>query len=385
MGLVTQSAVPIACESRIERVVVYARGAVVTRRITLPEALPGGPSSSAWAGVTALAEAGSVRAIAEGDREVTALKARVTVPPAPAAPGALIERLRALELARRLLSAERASLVDLRRGLAGVTFDPGLRRWAKGLDPAARFGDALALDAMVGAEMQRLDGLLRASAEALDDNQRAREAAEIAAAQGTRSELAGEAVPELEVLIRLGGGGAVGALAIEYVVRAARWWPAYTARFTAAATRVALGVDAFVAQASGEDWAAVRLSLSTADLAQDARLPELRSLRFGRAQPPAKRGYRPPPEGLDAMFEGHDRAAVARPPPPPDLTPWIGQRDEAATETMTRAARRAGLSPHGGGRAGADGPAREERRGRTPTTSMGEGPSTPSAARPPCR
>jgi hypothetical protein len=105
----------------------------------------------------------------------------------------------------------------------------------------------------------------------------------------------------------------VESLAVEYVVRAARWWPAYTARFSAAATKVALTLDAFVAQASGEDWAGVRISLSTADLAQDARLPELRSLRFGRAQPTPRRGYRPPPPGLDAMFEGYDRAIAQAP------------------------------------------------------------------------
>ena len=63
-----------------------------------------------------------------------------------------------------------------------------------------------------------------------------------------------------------------------------------------------------MAQRSGEDWRGVRLALSTADLLFDARLPELPSLRFGRAQPPAKKGYRAAPPGLDRMFEGHDRA-----------------------------------------------------------------------------
>jgi hypothetical protein len=334
---------PIACESRIERVVVYARGAVVTRAITLPEALPEGPFELRVGGITAIAEPGSVRAIAEGHREVTALRARVEVPAAPAAPGALVERLRALDLARRRLEDEQTNLSEQRTGLGSLELDPGLHRWSRDLDAAARVGDALAVHGLLGAEVERLDGLLRASAEALEENARAREVAAIAAAQGTHGELAGKATPQLEVLIRLGAGVAVTALAVEYVVRPARWWPAYTARFTAAATRVALGIDAFVAQASGEDWAAVRLSLSTADLAQDARLPELRSLRFGRAQPPAKRGYRPPPPGLDAMFEGYDRTAVQRPPPPPDLTPWIGQSDElASTQRMT-------LAPHGGG------------------------------------
>jgi hypothetical protein len=320
VALVPTSPAPIACESRIERVVVYARGAVVTRRVTVPDALPDEPVELLVAGVTALAEAGSVRAVAGGEREVTALKARVVVPDAPAPPGALLSRVRSLALENERLEAERASLAERRAGLAGAALDPAMRRWARNVDPAARFADALAVSALLGEETARVDALIRAVAAALADNRRAREAADLAAAQGRPEDLAGRAAPRLDVLVRLGaGGGAVGSLALEYVVRGARWWPAYTARFTAAATRVALAVDAFVAQATGEDWGGIKLSLSTADLAEDARLPELRSLRFGRAQPAPKRGYRAPPDGLDAMFEGYDRAAPKPSAAPPDL------------------------------------------------------------------
>jgi hypothetical protein len=302
----------LPCESRIERVVVYARGAVVTRRVSLPEGLPEGPLVISVGGVTPQAEAGSVRAIAEGDREVTALEAHLVLPASPAAPGALVERVRSLDLELERLRAEQESLLELRGALAGISIDPGLRRWARIADPAARFGDALAVSATLDAEIARVDALLRASTTALEDNHRAREAAAIAAAQGTSTELAGPGGPWMEVRVRLSAGPAPGPLAIEYVVRAARWWPAYTARFTAAATRVAFAVDAFICQASGEDWSGVHLALATADLAQDARLPELASLRFGRAQPPPRRGYRPAPIGLDVMFEGYDRAAQPR-------------------------------------------------------------------------
>src|SRR6185503_14156385 len=99
-------------------------------------------------------------------------------------------------------------------------------------------------------------------------------------------------------------------LEIEYAIGAARWWPAYKAWLSARATQVRWEIDAFVAQATGEDWTGVRLSLTTADLADDARLPELRSLRIGRAQPPARRGYRPPPAGLEQLFQGYDEAAA---------------------------------------------------------------------------
>ena len=57
------SVIPVACESRIERVVVYARGAVVTRAVTLPGALPEGPVVIRLGGVTARADGSSLRAL----------------------------------------------------------------------------------------------------------------------------------------------------------------------------------------------------------------------------------------------------------------------------------------------------------------------------------
>lgn len=301
----------IECSSVIARVVVYARGAVVTRSVALPEALPEGPVELVVPGVTALADPGSVRALAGGDREVTALSARLSLPAAPRALGALEARKRALRLDRARLEAEGRSLVALREALSGVAPEPTLSRWARRLDPAARFADALAVGGLLGAELARLDGLVHLNVEALEKNGRDTEAARIAAAQGSSAEVAGEPPARLEVRVLLGAGqGALRALEVEYVVGAARWWPAYTARFSAAATQVSLAIDAFVAQSTGEDWGRVRLSLSTAHLAHDARLPELRSLRLGRAQPAPRRGYRPPPEGMAALFEGYDRAVL---------------------------------------------------------------------------
>ena len=299
----------IDCESRVERVVVYARGAVVTRRVMLPESLPGGAVELCLAGITALAEAGSVRALARGDREVTAIKARVTIPRAPAKPGRLREQVRALGLERDRIEAESAYAVRRRDALSCLAPEPHFARWASHADPAARFRDALALGGLIGAELQRLHDRVRELDEARRDVARRMTAAALEARQGSTADLDGEGRAELGVQVRLGGGaGALSALEIDYVVTAARWWPAYTARLSAAATRVSLGIDAFVAQASGEAWSGVELAITTADLASDVRLPELRSLRIGRAQAAPRQGYRPPPAGLESMFEGHDRA-----------------------------------------------------------------------------
>ncbi|MEP7126166.1 MAG: mucoidy inhibitor MuiA family protein [Byssovorax sp.] len=299
----------IECESRIERVVVYARGAVVTRHVTLPEALPDGPVELCLAGITALAEAGSVRALARGEREVTAIKAQVAIPGASTKPGRLREQVRALELERARIDAEAAYVLRRRQALIGVSPEPQFARWSAHADPAARFHDALALGGLIGAEVRALHERSRDLDAAREENQRRLSAASIAARQGTTAELDGEPRAELGVRVRIGGGsGALSLLEIDYVVTAARWWPSYTARLSAAATRVSLGLDAFVAQASGEAWSGVKLGISTADLASDVRLPELRSLRIGRAQAAPRKGYRPPPAGLEAMFEGHDRA-----------------------------------------------------------------------------
>lgn len=301
----------IECTSAVERVTVHARGALITRRVTLPEALPEGAVELRVPGVTALAEAGSVRAECEGDREIVALRAHLTLPEIEVKKGSLAEAVVALRLERRRLEAEERRLAELRAALAQAALDPGLSRWAKQLDASARFADAIAVSGLFDREIAGADAALREVREARAKNDRDRAAAEIAAAQGGPAEVLGEEQARLEVrLLLAAGAGAVRALAIEYVCWAARWWPAYSARFSAAATEVSLELDALVAQATGEDWRRVRVALSTAHLSHDARLPELPSLRLGRAQPAPKRAYRPPPEGLAALFAGYDRAAA---------------------------------------------------------------------------
>lgn len=329
----------IDCESRIDRVVVYARGAVVTRQVTLPESLPEGAVELTLAGITALAEPGSVRALARGEREVTAIKARTVIPRAPARAGRLRERLRAFQLERERLTLARDHAAQRRGQLAGLRPEPHFARWARHVDPAARFQDALALGGLIAEELRALDDRVRELDAAIESNQRKYAAAELDAAQGTPGDLEGESRAALGVQVRLGPAGSLVSLEIDYVVSAARWWPAYTARLSAAATRVTLGIDAFVAQASGEAWSGVKLAVATADLASDVRLPELRSLRIGRAQPPRRLGYRPPPAGLEAMFEGHDRSMNHLEPvvtAKAELTARVADEEAEDVPTMTR-------------------------------------------------
>jgi hypothetical protein len=304
----------VPCPSRIDRVIVYARGALVTRRIELPERLPADSVELVAAGITALADPASVRALVRGSREVVGLRTEVVMPPAPENPGSITERLGKLDLELQRLLAERTHLFARRRAVGEVVLDPAMGRRLRPIDPAARVNDTLAMQELLAEKLEAIDARVRELDAAIELNQRANEAAQLAAVQADSGDLRGEQ-PTLAVRVILAAAGDSSALAeaetgidIEYVVGAARWWPAYAARFTAGATRVEWSLGAYLTQLSGEDWDQVKLSLSTADLANDARLPELPSLRLGRAQPAARRGYRPVPEDLDAMFDGFDRA-----------------------------------------------------------------------------
>jgi Domain of unknown function (DUF4139)/N-terminal domain of unknown function (DUF4140) len=111
-------------------------------------------------------------------------------------------------------------------------------------------------------------------------------------------------------------------LEVEYQVPGVRWVPAYQLKLTRAMSDGELHLRASIAQATGEDWVGVQLSLSTASLSRRTDVPELKSLRIGRRQaaaPPS--GFREPPPGLDALFEGYDSARRPVAPPPPQAPP----------------------------------------------------------------
>lgn len=107
-------------------------------------------------------------------------------------------------------------------------------------------------------------------------------------------------------------------VSLEYLVPGARWAPNYALRLERGMTGGTLQMRASVAQATGEDWTGVALSLSTASLSRRADLPELRALKIGRRQePPPRSGWREPPPGLDELFEAYDNALSGLPQPPP--------------------------------------------------------------------
>ncbi len=132
------------------------------------------------------------------------------------------------------------------------------------------------------------------------------------------------------VAVRLQGAEAAAEKArvvLEYHVPGATWSPSYGLHVDSRAESAELRMQALVAQATGEDWENVRLRLSTALPQQWTELPELQSLRIGRRQaPPAKRGWREPPVGAEALYVDYDAflgapAPQAPPPPPPEPEP----------------------------------------------------------------
>ena len=129
-----------------------------------------------------------------------------------------------------------------------------------------------------------------------------------------------------------------GTLHIQYFFQSAAWYPSYTLQLSADYLRSHLIVSAEIWQESGEDWNEVELSLSTAEIDTMIELPTLNSRRIGRQERNRKPAWTPPPAGTDALFNDYDehkkfhqrkkrpttspkpkksRARTRRPPPAP--------------------------------------------------------------------
>ncbi|HEX2571688.1 MAG TPA: DUF4139 domain-containing protein [Polyangia bacterium] len=328
-----------SCPSTIVRVVVHARGALVTRRALVPTELPPGGADLVISEITPLAEPGSVRAALPGSaRQVVSLHTSLVVPSTPALVGASVERVRALEQHLARLSAEETRLSEQVEALRQLHPTPTLGTLSRSAQAGDRFADALAAATLADEILAEIDARLGELAIERRRVEEERDAAALAAVQASSAERMGQGHPTRRIVVRTLGEGPVEALEVTYVVPAARWWPLYALRLTEGGRSATWHLEALVAQLSGEDWRGALLGLSTSDLVHDARLPELPSLRLGRAQPTARRGYRPPPPGLEQMFASYDRAlpALSLPEPPPLLggAVTVGQalsRDDEVT------------------------------------------------------
>lgn len=311
----------IECQSAVSKVVVHARGALVTRAVTLPADLPNGVVDVVLPGVTLQAQAGSARAaLEESDRNVAAVHTAVVVPSGSPDRGPTLAKVRELEARAARLADEQSILSGRRTHLLDTSLSPELRphdgkRQRDAFD--VRFAEAIAMARLLANKVADLDSRLYAIEKEQRDVGRAIAAARLEDAQASSKERMGREHPTRKIEVRLTGEGRPGVLLVTYAVAVARWWPTYTLRMFEGGLRATWTFEALVAQRTGEDWNQALLSLSSADLVFDARLPELASLRFGRQQQPKKRPLRAAPAGVDDMFTGY----LAFKPAPPAFTP----------------------------------------------------------------
>ncbi|NUU23605.1 MAG: DUF4139 domain-containing protein, partial [Streptomycetaceae bacterium] len=355
-----------ALGSVLESVVVYAQGAVCTRRarFTLPEdhcgelrIRVGDVPLSAYA----QSLRGSVVAGPDGLRVADVrphLEAAVVEP--EDMPG-LLRAVKEAEDRTGVLHARRERLNTQIQETAALRAVPAKPRRDDPYPRPAAVEPVLALADFIAERLDTLHTRVRA----LDDEyerafhelvvarHRLEEASGSLRVEQTRT--TGAAVLTLDMADAAGDGASADVVVdLEYQVPGARWVQQYQLRLDPAMTGGTLVMRAAVAQRTGEDWTGVRLGLSTADLDRRTDLPELRSLRIGRRQAaPAPSGWREPPSGLEELFSGYDAGmrkrrehqAYARPAAPAaeyleedDGMDWMGEEQARSYSGAAEAA-----------------------------------------------
>ena len=355
---------PSLTRAPIDSVLVFRRGARITRRLTLDapaERLSIGPLPLDMAD-------GSVRIRARGARVRHAAVALTAPAPADGRPG----RNEPLEEARAQEGIVEARIQAVNRARAALEPMPSPpRRRLEEREPGPSPTKARQVAARLRRELREgcherlamLEEALRVARE-----QRLALEEEELRASSAREPRPHELRKALDVELAEATAGAV--LTIEYDVAAARWFPVYTLRFDDGFEQARLEIRALLAQRSGEDWEGAALTCATSLPDRRAHLPELRSIRLGRAQPLPPRGFREAPTDTEALFADFDRgypeaaraprqrpAPVSRkgtpgmilesaadeggaPPPPIMAPPAAPQGGLLAVSAMAREARR---------------------------------------------
>jgi len=281
-------AAEVAAVGRIAAVTVFPDRALVTREV--PVALPAGDVTVMVGGLPAGVLADSLRV--EGKADV------------PLVVGSLESR----RVFAEELVGERER--ELNQQLQGLRDDQ--RRWA---DKALALGHQLAFIQALGQKMpERFDvdtvlgrvepgswkeawaaignGAAETYGAIQEAELRQRELGEkIQKVQQELSQIATGRREELQARINVTAERAGKAtLRLAYQVRGASWWPTYDARLAAEEGTLRLDQLAQVRQNTGEEWAGVALTLSTARPSQGAQVPELQPwfLDFLQVRPLAR-------------------------------------------------------------------------------------------------
>ena len=313
------SAPPAALTSPITAVTVFrANRALVTRSAPLPA---GRPATLLFANLPLALADGTLRVRIDNSPAVASDLA-VTISGASggteiALPPAEDPDLRAAQAAESLAAAELACAEAHRKRLDALT-PPARAHGPRGTPPppsptAARLA---LIDfqqdecARAAADCVRLRDHLRLAIETRAAAQAKVDAA--STARAARTEQARKSVIVTLLWPDTATTDDAGTIHLDYLIPGARWTPACAIRLDRPAAKAAITMRASVAQKTGEDWHQARLTLSTADAQEWHRLPELASLRIGRRQTTApKPGYRPAPQGADALFADYLEALRA--------------------------------------------------------------------------
>lgn len=302
--------------SHIDRVKLYAAGATVSRVATLRQTeeqveIPGLPLAL---------DDGSVRVRVESDSDNCAIATDVRIglavpsptqtPPRPEAAEiqAAETQVKQLEQLLSLVKTEVKVLAQIKvpnrpQGDADIAPPPS--------QTAMRMAIAEYKSEQIRARIQEkrdIDERLRRAREHLEDlvekEKRASSAREARPNELRKMAIVRLSYPENES----DRAPSEQRLILEYFVPGARWTPTYIFRLDTVNNTAAITLRALICQRSGEDWSGVSLELSTARPQMWCELPELPTLRLGRAQPLLKSsGWRSPPKGAQLLFEDYDR------------------------------------------------------------------------------
>lgn len=307
----------IEAKSRVTQVTLYPWGASVIRRVEF--AAPQGVHELIVPDLPQSTDAGSLRVAGDGARigAVTLMQGRLPVAddaPTPeiAAAKAEVERMEAV------LRSRDAAIAAIRLRVTAAQDQAAFLRALAARDGPATADDLRALSRMVGEELLAAAEAAHAAEQEAAAAERAREddATALEKARQTLAALTeGTAdLAALSVAVETGAEGR-GALEITSFTNDASWSPVYDLRLDRAAGKLAVERGVLVTQSTGEDWAGVDLTLSTARPAEQSDPSELWPWLRRIAPPDA-----PMPQARAKAMEeswgaGADMALAAAPAP----------------------------------------------------------------------
>jgi hypothetical protein len=306
-------------ESRIDTVTLYQQGARVTRRLSLdcPDGKPPTELEVARLPLSLFDPTVRVRVLSTGnaqaDLSATHVRVGLWIPPRET-PQETVDQaaLRSLRQQVRTVESQLRQHEWEMSILGSIPIPPRPEPEEGKPPPPSPLGPRMALEQFSneGVQSRLMEARkLREQLRKLNEDVAVLEQ-KIAQASTAREVTAGELYKSVHVQLRHGGAALARAeLSVEYFIPGARWAPSYQCRLSRDCREVELVMRALVAQHSGEDWRGVKLVLSTAAPMTWTELPELPSIRIGRAQPPppARAGFRPAPQGAGALFSDYDR------------------------------------------------------------------------------